>query len=219
MALTVAYVIDRIRDQVPNASPDSALLAILNTAHRQISRMVPIQRKTITVSLVLNQRAYVLDAKVLKVTSAYYYHTADDHNALDLANPDVLDKEDPGWRRLTAARPTKIVVQADDDHLDVLLDREPTTTPSGGYPVMDLSTWYCEPLTSGGNMPAQIDRPDAWVASVCKDVARHRYPEVYARAVADYDRAMAELTSDVSDQVPDAWVGMQPSFRTAFRRR
>ena len=181
--------------------------------------MVPIQRKTITVSLVLNQRAYVLDAKVLKVTSAYYYHTADDHNALDLANPDVLDKEDPGWRRLTAARPTKIVVQADDDHLDVLLDREPTTTPSGGYPVMDLSTWYCEPLTSGGNMPAQIDRPDAWVASVCKDVARHRYPEVYARAVADYDRAMAELTSDVSDQVPDAWVGMQPSFRTAFRRR
>ncbi len=216
MAITVQSIVDQARIRFKDITEAQAVI-YLNEIYRDVIFDLRVLVTQENVSLVADQREYVLDQKIVRVWSANYVTSANNNSALTLNPVSIreLDNVTPTWKYMASGQPVDAYISVNSSGQKVLgLDPKPSTGTSGTYPRVELmvSKEASSDLAIGDSLPEVIRDRSPWVWGIITKHAQLRYPEQYENAYQTYQREYEAMkarimgvSADVKPQITP-WV-------------
>ena len=201
MAISVQTVIgdflSHFNDAGQNVPSNTYALGLLNTTHKVLCADIGLfESAQFTINLVAGQQYYALDDTIARLLAVYYAAAAGVYPMyVEESSEDILDETVPGWRSsvIQAAPPSQYFT--DGNMLG--LYPTPSTSTSGGYPVLQLFTKAVTTLTYSGNLPSQVYTDNAWVYGMCELHAERKQPDQLERmhkSAVKYKMELLRLT-------------------------
>lgn len=207
MAITVQSIVDQARIRFKDITEAQAVI-YLNEIYRDVIFDLRVLVTQENVSLVADQREYVLDQKDVRVWSVAYATSANDNTTLIL-NPvssRELDNTTPPWRYMASGQPVDAYVSVNSSGQKVLgLDPKPSVGTSGTYPRLEVmvSKEASSDLTISDSLPEVIRDRSPWVWGIISKHSQLRYPEQFETNYQTYQREYEAMKARIMGVVAD----------------
>lgn len=167
MAFLVSDAVTRIR-RIHSAITEDIALEYINVVNHALHLDLPVNVTTETINLVSGTQEYALNENTLRIFRADILTSATNRVPLQEYDYSMLNQTRPGWRSATTGMPGGFYTWRNaTDNLVGLLPK-PSTTTSGGYPVvaLEVSRTPSATLTSGSSLPKSLQSLDLYVYGV-----------------------------------------------------
>ncbi len=184
--------------QVLKGVGEPKLKQALESVHRDLCTEFHLFRDTFDITLVEDQREYLLDTSITSVDDAVYFSEDGVYSPLQGINPEAEHNHSPGWQSGDSGTPAHFYVR----NGYIGFDPTPDTATDTGFPIVTISATVYQALittdiTPTLQIPAAIPDGELYVHGVARKLLGRK---IYDTANKEALRINAELLQLAKDQ-------------------